>query len=246
MNITSTTGARGTQVFRLNDLFDVDFTGAGSQPEGFDELMAIYDRFRVYKSRLRLVGGSYGSTLPTASFRVVCLPSTSSATYVTLDDAASAPFAVSSLNFGGNPGCRHTREYTTATVTGVTPATVLDDVDYSGTVGAGPAVNAYWHVYVQAADLTSTVVATFDIELEYYVDFYARNDFALSVSAPDSQGRVEQVMIRKNGSRHFPQVQPGPKVHTIERGPRVALTPRNEGTDVDKSASGYPATHSRI
>lgn len=37
--------------FRLNSLFDPDFTGGGHQPKGFDQLAALYQRYRVYRAR---------------------------------------------------------------------------------------------------------------------------------------------------------------------------------------------------
>lgn len=41
--------------FRLNSLFDPNFTGAGHQPRGFDQLAALYGRYRVYRARVRVI-----------------------------------------------------------------------------------------------------------------------------------------------------------------------------------------------
>lgn len=42
-------GLVGTeQAFRLNSLFDPNFTGAGHQPQGFDQCAAIWGRYKVY------------------------------------------------------------------------------------------------------------------------------------------------------------------------------------------------------
>jgi len=42
------------QVFRANDLYDPDYTGAGHQPRGFDELCQFYQRFTVLGSKIQI------------------------------------------------------------------------------------------------------------------------------------------------------------------------------------------------
>lgn len=42
------------QVFNLNSLFDPNRTGTGHQPYGFDQLAAIYNRYRVWETRWKV------------------------------------------------------------------------------------------------------------------------------------------------------------------------------------------------
>lgn len=44
----------GTHVFSLNSLFDPDFTGAGHQPRGYDQLMLMYDHYTVINCKVRI------------------------------------------------------------------------------------------------------------------------------------------------------------------------------------------------
>jgi len=45
---STTAGVMGSQqVFRLNGMYDVDVTGGGHQPYGFDQLASIYKRYKV-------------------------------------------------------------------------------------------------------------------------------------------------------------------------------------------------------
>ncbi len=45
-----TTGIQTEQIFRLNSPYDPDFSGSGHQAKGFDQLAAMYNRYRVYKT----------------------------------------------------------------------------------------------------------------------------------------------------------------------------------------------------
>lgn len=42
------------QVFASNGLFDVDITGVGHQPAGFDQLMALWNEYVVLKARIKV------------------------------------------------------------------------------------------------------------------------------------------------------------------------------------------------
>ncbi len=46
--------AHDHQVFTANGLFDPDITGTGHQPRGFDQFMALYDKYVVVSSSITL------------------------------------------------------------------------------------------------------------------------------------------------------------------------------------------------
>lgn len=51
-NITGLTG--NEYAFRLNSLFDPNFTGTGHQPRGFDQMAALYANYCVYKVQVQV------------------------------------------------------------------------------------------------------------------------------------------------------------------------------------------------
>jgi len=59
--VNYTTAGLSVQTFRLNSLYDPDETGAGTQPVGFDEIMALYTYYRVEKVRVKITAVSAGS-----------------------------------------------------------------------------------------------------------------------------------------------------------------------------------------
>lgn len=51
--INPTAAAVGVYSFRANDLFDPNYTSVGHQPNGFDQIMALYNHFTVIGSTLK-------------------------------------------------------------------------------------------------------------------------------------------------------------------------------------------------
>ncbi len=76
------------QQMNLNSLYDPDRSGTGHQPRGFDQLAALYSRYRVYSVKYHVVG-----TLTTANDALVAgvFPSNSGAAATALADFAEAP-----------------------------------------------------------------------------------------------------------------------------------------------------------
>lgn len=50
------------QIYNLNSLFDPDRTGGGHQPYGFDTLASIYNRYRVLRTRYKIIFGASSMT----------------------------------------------------------------------------------------------------------------------------------------------------------------------------------------
>jgi len=55
-------GAYASQTFRANDMYDPDYTGAGGQPLGFDQMMQWYRHFAVIGSKITVTAGTSTTT----------------------------------------------------------------------------------------------------------------------------------------------------------------------------------------
>lgn len=52
VQLAASAGAPGIYQFRMNSLFDPDYTGTGHQPQWFDQLAAVYATYRVYAAKI--------------------------------------------------------------------------------------------------------------------------------------------------------------------------------------------------
>lgn len=53
LTLTSTAGSRAVNTFRLNSLFDPDYTQTGHQPQWYDQYTAIYGQYRVLGAKIK-------------------------------------------------------------------------------------------------------------------------------------------------------------------------------------------------
>lgn len=49
-----TSGGTTTQAFRINSLYDPDYSVGGGQPYYFDQMMLIYERYQVYGCKIKV------------------------------------------------------------------------------------------------------------------------------------------------------------------------------------------------
>lgn len=98
--LLASTAVSHTIQWRLNSLFDPDLTFAGHQPLGFDQLAALYGRYRVLRARLMIQ-----ARLPAiSSVQMLCLAN--DAGVPTLNAGIEQPWSVFNLSTVGGPVAR--------------------------------------------------------------------------------------------------------------------------------------------
>jgi len=156
---------QGIYVYRINSIFDPDFTGVGGQPGGFDQLKALYGRYRVmafkYKVELEVITASDAASL-------VCAPVDNSAFSTTAEALADLRHAspVSSAQFGSAKavvsGGFHVGE-----LLGYSDASVLANTNMDAAVTANPTFQQFLFICWETSGASTAVWLT--VTLEYFV-----------------------------------------------------------------------------
>jgi len=152
--------------FNLNGLYDPDSSGTGHQPYGFDESMALYSRYRVYKCSWRIVM----PTVATDTYHCTVVAINGNSTYSTqpFSRVAELPSAVSrSIAPGGNSVTFSGTCYLPK-LNGIRPAEFKNDDRFIGTSGANPAEVQQLHICLTCEGSSMSFFPT--VQLIYYAE----------------------------------------------------------------------------
>ena len=176
--VKTPTGATNIFTLRGNGLYDPDATGAGSQPTGFDEHMAIYKNFRVLGSKCTAIMSSGSTTFGSGtSLLAVRWDDASGAAPASNSDVLAQRNSMYSFNQGlGSPVSRCSSHVSTAKVTQLNPKSP----DLMGSASADPTVQWHWHVTVNSIDASSTPSGRLYVIVEYEVEFFGLKTLLLS------------------------------------------------------------------
>lgn len=155
------------QWFRANSLFDPDYTGAGTQPSGFDELAALYNKYLVHKIRIRAAVTANGSNSRPITFGA-CIkdnPTAMATSELAFTQPGSSPWVLQ--NYTGNTQYL-TWEYDLAKVSGQTPAQWRSEENNGALVTADPSDVVWLIFHAVYADQTAT---GFDAYINVSIEF---------------------------------------------------------------------------
>ncbi len=153
-------GVTTGHVFTANGLFDPNITGTGSQPRGFDQIVAMFDHYTVIAARCTAVFTSPTSgiligiaqrdnnTVPTAAIAYIEGRNVNWKAMGSLESTATIKSNMSIKNFLGRPN-------------------VLSEDDLRGSSTANPAEQAYFHVFVGSTLSNDPGSVTVQVLIEY-------------------------------------------------------------------------------
>jgi hypothetical protein len=176
-NLSNAVGSTAWQQFRINDLFDPDFTGGGHQPMGFDQFCpTLFSRFVVTGCKVVVEGRFRSSNLDTApvtgNFFMGAHP-------VVTSNPPSGMSAVNesrqyiSVTRTDQERIRIVKYYDNAKVNGISRRVLLSEENYSGNSSSSPQKSTILNVGFTPTDITTTVNCQFSVTLVYYVQFYS-------------------------------------------------------------------------
>lgn len=156
--------------FRLNSLFDPNLTGTGHQPKGFDQLAALYNRYRVYAAKYRLTFAQTSNAIP-----LYCgaAPTNTLTGFTDITDHAETAFAkyIVSVNSNPLPIGQFTGKVDLAELNGKTRVAYASDDTTQALVSTNPAEQLNLHVMVQSLDNSTNVAMQVIVQIWYDCEF---------------------------------------------------------------------------
>lgn len=173
-------GAAATYSFGLNCLYDPNLTGTGAQPMYFDQLMTLYNHYKVLgtKMNVRLLHNQGGTTAQAACHGAL----------IVNDDTTLSPTnIVTPIEWG--------QLNNVAIVNGLSPADPYANLNLKwsarkyfkekyqsdqlcGDVGSNPTEQSVGMIVVQPIDGGSTLSVSFMVIIDYIADFFEVKDVA--------------------------------------------------------------------
>jgi len=163
--------------FRANSLFDPDVTSTGHQPLYFDQYIASYEKYRVFKTHIRV-----RVTNNTQQFvnELVVIPASQIPTLTSISMAREQARSVTTGPLPAFQSVPKTIELSlsTKTVLGLQRSQIYDQ-DYGAIFSANPVELWYYSLYAWSSSTGIDLVV--DVELIFECEFYDRAPLSLSL-----------------------------------------------------------------
>lgn len=166
VELSSTTGVLTAHWFRANSLFDPDYSGTGHQPLLFDQYALMYNHYQVLGSKIQVTMTPVGNESTPHACGIYLADDVS--IYTTWDGMQESGRAkVKTIQLSQNPvnlvSTFGLRKFFTKSV---------DNGNTSSPVTTNPSEQAFFAVWIQPFDITST--SSYPIQCKVQIDYIAR------------------------------------------------------------------------
>lgn len=166
-------GSMDQYQMRLNSLFDPNYTGTGHQPFGFDQLTALYSRYRVYKCKWQITAEANDR------FQMAVLPVNGAQTFSSASLASEYPHSMTKMYSIGGSAIVFRGACYLPRLGGDKRAEYRSDDRFQAQIGASPTEVMNLHI-VANNTATGTIALAFNITLIFYAELF--DPFPLSQS----------------------------------------------------------------
>lgn len=171
-SLSMTTVSTFDNQFRLNSVFDPEYTAAGGQPRYFDQLAGLYGKYRVNCCSMLVTMTNLG-----ASPVLLCMAAANTTSVFDILTAEETPFRSRVLNLGGN-GALSTgklyKKFFPRMICGANKTQYKSDDVYSSVITTNPVENIILNVVAEASDHTAALLCCYDFQLIYNTTFFDR------------------------------------------------------------------------
>jgi len=169
------------QIFNLNSLYDPDVSSGGHQPYLFDETMALYSRYRVYRCAWHISIPSPPTVTEPVSISVAPTNGTYNPVGSPQSELAERPLTVTRSFSAGAPALTFRGSSYLPKLNGVKPSEYKTDDRYEGTASTSPAETMQLLIGC-SSEASCTLRAT--CTLIYYAEFIDPNTVGPSIALP--------------------------------------------------------------
>jgi len=162
--IQYTAAGLSVQTYRLNSLYDPDESGAGTQPVGFDEIMAIYEYYRVEKVHVIIEAINAGTAA------IIAVMPNRSSTDPTQITAMAANNSGRAKSVAGTYGQNKVTFDFWIDIKDYLGLKMNIGDDLNGTTSGGPARTVFLHIGMEEMDLSAKDISLF-CRFEYQTRF---------------------------------------------------------------------------
>jgi len=171
-------GQSSAYIYRANDLFDPNYTGVGHQPTGFDQYMAMYNKFVVIASKIKVIGFNNDAETNDVIGGIAIMDNVTVQT--TAENYMEQPLADWSIITGGAGAASSVNRTAFDSKVWSNTDIYTNDLLF-GSSSSTPTKMWYYHVFAAATEATANPGnINFAVEIEYKVKFFDPKSVSIS------------------------------------------------------------------
>lgn len=167
----ATTGAY--RVFRLNSLYDPDYTGIGTNAAGYAQMTSMFNAYRVYNTRVKVQGFS-SAGIAVAGFSPMILQTSLPANPDTWRLIPGTKFnMIAPASQGGQSRFEATAYYSMPKLLNITRSQYVNEADFAAQSGTNPLRSIFLGVWILGpSGAVAAQTLYFTITIGYDVEFF--------------------------------------------------------------------------